>query len=83
MVSVTENRILPLMPPRQPMPRVVDVLAESAETAGETVATVVEAVAVEAVVTHATPNKVIPFQTKRPEPLRPGLFYVFNNNLRK
>jgi hypothetical protein len=47
------------------MPRVADVLAESAETAGETVATVVEVVeAVEAVAIPGTPNKVSPDQTK-------------------
>ena len=57
------------------MPRVADVPALTAETAGETAETVVEvAEAVEAVVIHATPSKVIPYNGKAGASSS-GLFY--------
>ena len=63
------------------MPRVADVPALTAETAGETAETVVEvAEAVEAVVIHATPSKVIPDTMVRPVLHSIGLFYRADDN---
>lgn len=60
------------------MLRVADVHVENAETAGVIVVTVVEVVvAVVAVVTHAAPNKVIPYVIETGAIAAPVFFCLF------
>lgn len=61
------SRILLPTPPQLPMPRVADVPAETAETAGVSVAEIVATVAVAAalVVTPGTPSKRNPLISRK------------------